>query len=182
MLSPPISKGLCPPAQQGCHSALSENSSPLILNPAVQTAKYAEYAEGHELTIGSMFTPPIRWRGGVSRSYARCPAFFRIFRVFRGSNCLFQAHQAQFGTQWNASLPATTDNAAFLIRVLGAIRGYPLRARSVHRQFIGDVQGTSAGEVGGEADGVLACRQRRQQQIHAIFGGRSHRGAIGDAG
>src|SRR6266567_5364988 len=30
------------------------------LNPAVQTAKYAEYAEGHELTIGSMFTAPLR--------------------------------------------------------------------------------------------------------------------------
>jgi len=30
------------------------------LNPAVQTAKYAEYAEGHELTIGNMFTPPLR--------------------------------------------------------------------------------------------------------------------------
>jgi hypothetical protein len=66
----------------------SRRNKPSNLNPAIQTAKNAEYAEGHELTIGGMFTHE------VSRSYARCPAFFRMFRVFRGSICLFQVQQS----------------------------------------------------------------------------------------
>jgi len=53
------------------------------------------------------------------------------------------------------------------------------RPKSVHIQVIGDVMVTT---FDGDVDGVLACRQRRQQQIHAIFGGSSHRDAIGDAG
>src|SRR6266516_4324020 len=89
------------------------------------------------------------------------------------------AHQAQFGTQWNASLPTTTDDAEFLIRVLREIRGSKLRVPSVHSQVIGDVTVTT---FEGDVYGVLACRQRRQQKIHAIFDGRIHRDAIGDAG
>src|SRR6266403_2115126 len=73
------------------------------------------------------------------------------------------------------SLPATTDDAEFLIRVLREIRGSKPRGPSVHSQVIGDFVVTT---FDGEVDGVLACRQRRQQQIHAIFGGSSHRNAI----
>ena len=72
-----------------------------------------------------------------------------------------------------------TGNVELIIRVLLEIRGCHLRGPSVHSQVIGDVVVTT---FDGEVDGVLACRQRRQQQIHAIFGGSSHRDAIGDAG
>jgi hypothetical protein len=46
-----------------------------------------------------------------------------------------------------------------------------------HRQLVGDVQVACDGET----DGVLAGRERCQHQIHAIFRGRRHHGAVGEA-
>ena len=60
----------------------------IILNPAVQTAKHAEYAKGKGVESKSAFS---RWES----VFLSNPFCFRVVRVFRGSNCFFQVHAKQ---------------------------------------------------------------------------------------
>jgi len=117
-------------------------------------------------------------KGEISRTKAQVNFFFMVSLVdATDPRPLPRRRIARGGFLVVPQLPRTTRNLLSVSSAKSVVIIF--RPKSVHIQVIGDVQVTT---FDGAVDGVLACRQRRQQQIHAIFGGSSHRDAIRDAG